>query len=413
MTSPSSGASPRASIWRAPGFLALVWVTFFGFSGYAVLLPLAPSWAVAGGAGPAGSGLVNGVMLGSTVLFQLMVPAALRRWGWGPVMAVGVFLLGLPSLLHLLSDSLPWILLLAAVRGMGFAVLTVTGSAAAAHLVDPARRGAAIGAYGLAVALPNLLFMPWGPTIAERLGWLPVFLIGALPMLGVPATLALAPHLPHGGEEDEEPGRGWSGEAAQPATSLSRTYRALVPPALLLLAVTLAGGSVITFAPQLVERPGVATAGLLATGLTSAVARWLVGGLADRFGAGTFVWPLTLLGAASMAALALVLGLDDWSPVGEGSVLAWVGLLALFGVAYGALQNLTLVLSYALVRKDRISTASAVWNIGFDLGTAVGAVAVGAIASGAGFGWGLLVAGLACAATLPLAWRERGVVSSR
>ncbi|MFK5687985.1 hypothetical protein ACI3GN_15685, partial [Lactiplantibacillus plantarum] len=82
---------------------------------------------------------------------------------------------------------------------------------------------------------------PWGPTIAEHLGWVPVFLIGALPMLGVPATLGLAPHLPHGGEDDEgdraEP-------AARPETSLARTYRALVPPALLLLAVTLAGGSV-------------------------------------------------------------------------------------------------------------------------------------------------------------------------
>ena len=41
-------------------------------------------------------------------------------------MAAGQLLLGLPALLHLVADELSWVLLLAAVRGLGFGILTVT-----------------------------------------------------------------------------------------------------------------------------------------------------------------------------------------------------------------------------------------------------------------------------------------------
>ena len=170
----------------------LVVMTCAGFSGYALLLTVAPLWAVEGGATTAGSGLVNGVLLLFTVLTQLLVPRALRRFGWGPVLAVGLALLGAPGVLLSLSDDLGVILALSAVRGIGFGVLTVTGSAAVAALVVPERRGEAIGAYGLAVAGPNLVLLPAGPWIAESLGYWVAFTLSALPLAGIPAALRLA-----------------------------------------------------------------------------------------------------------------------------------------------------------------------------------------------------------------------------
>ena len=53
----------RGPIWRQPGMPPLVVMTCAGFSGYALLLTVAPLWAVEGGASTAGSGLVNGVLL--------------------------------------------------------------------------------------------------------------------------------------------------------------------------------------------------------------------------------------------------------------------------------------------------------------------------------------------------------------
>lgn len=340
-----------------------------GFAGYAALLAVGPSWAIHGGATEAGAGLVNGVLLGATVLAQLAVPRALATWGTRPVLVAGLLLLGLPAPAYLLSDALAWVLALSALRGIGFGVLTVTGSAAAARLVDPSRRGAAIGAYGLAVALPSLVLLPASVPLADALGFAWVFWIAALPVAGIPAAWALGTVL-----------RGLGHDRPAPAAPTGRPDRrlllAVLAPTVVLFAVTMAGGSLVTFAPQLAG-PTSAMALLLGMGLTAALARWLVGALADRHGVRPFLAPLLLLAAASMAACA-------WA-VAQGSPVALVVAATVLGVSYGALQNLTLVAAFAAAGPTRIPAASACWNIGFDAGTASGAVVAGALAASFSF----------------------------
>ena len=74
----------------------------------------------------------------------------------------------------------------------------------------------------------------------------------------------------------------------------------------------------------------------------------------------------------------------------------WRGLLVL---------ALSLVLSsFGAVSRKEYGAASAIWNIGFDAGTAVGSVLVGTIAAGLSFSPALLVAAAICLATLPLAF---------
>ena len=340
-----------------------------GFAGYAALLAVGPSWAIHGGATEAGAGLVNGVLLGATVLAQLAVPRALATWGTRGVLVVGLLFLGLPAPAYLLSDALPWVLALSALRGIGFGVLTVTGSAAAARLVDPSRRGAAIGAYGLAVALPSLVLLPASVPLADALGFAWVFWIAALPVVGIPAAWGLGTVL-----------RGLGHDRPATTAPTSRPDRrlllAVLAPTVVLFAVTMAGGSLLTFAPQLTG-PTSAMALLLGMGLTAALARWLVGALADRHGVRPFIAPLLLLVAASMAACA-------WA-VAQGRPVALVAAATVLGVSYGALQNLTLVAAFAAAGPTRIPAASACWNIGFDAGTASGAVVAGALAASFSF----------------------------
>ena len=381
-----------SSVYRAPGMPALLLVTLAGFTGYAVLLPTAALWVLRGGADLAGAGLVNGVVLLFTVLTQPVIPALLRRFGWGPVLATGVGLMGTPSLAHLLTDALAPTLALSAVRGLGFGVLTVTGSAAVAELVDPRRRGAAVGAYGLAIALPLVAVLPVAPWLAEEVSFAVVFGLGALPLLGIPGALALGRHF-HQRAASEPAATPSSTSAVVPAGRLSG-IAPLIPPMLLLLGITLPGGAVLTFAPQLVDDPGLVVLLLVALNATAALARWRIGSFADIKGPGAFVPPLVVLGTLGMAGVALAV---HWTaPV----LLVVSG--AVLGIAYGGLQNLTLLLSFAAVERGRYGTASAVWNIGFDLGTALGSVLIGAIAAGADFTVALLVAAGITLATLPL-----------
>jgi predicted MFS family arabinose efflux permease len=356
-------------VWRAPGMLDLAVLSVFGFSGYAALLATAPFWAVNGGATAAGSGLVNGVLLAATVLAQLAVPRALVSWGTGRVLVAGLLLLGVPAPAYLLSDGLGWVLGLSAVRGLGFGILTVVGSTVVAHLVPAGRRGAAIGVYGLAVAVPNLLLLPGSVPVVDRWGFGPVFWAAALPVLGVPPALRLARVLRDAGHVQPV------GADEGPPVRL-RALSGIVPPTVVLFSVTMAGGAVLTFAPQLTDSATAALV-LLIMGITAALSRWLIGALADRRGARPFIAPILTCAAAAMAVCA-------WAVAREQGVVLIAAATAL-GLCYGALQNLTLVVAFAAVGPQQLPAASAVWNIGFDTGTASGAVLAGVLATAYSF----------------------------
>ena len=121
-----------------------------------------------------------------------------------------------------------------------------------------------------------------------------------------------------------------------------------------------------------------------------------MGRFADRTGTHLLLPGTVLLGVVGLAALAA--GLRQ-----EVDVLLLAG-AAVFGTAYGAVQNLTLVVAFAHARGHGASTVSAVWNAAFDMGTGIGAVVVGALAV---TGMGVPMALGACAALiagcLPLA----------
>ena len=377
---PQGTTEGRTSLWRLPAMRALVGATALGFTSYCLTLASLPAYAVAGGAAADTAGVVTAVFLVVTVAVQFAVPALTARYGTGPVLAAGLVALGAPSPLYAVGDGLLWLSAVSAVRGVGFAVLTVLGATLAARVAPAERRGESIGIYGLAIAVPNLVAVPAGVALvldghAGWLAWLAASPVLALPL--VPAVVRRARGGPPAG------------------TSSSRAaVRAALAPSAVLLVVTLAGGGLVTFLP--IERPDgvLAAAALLVFGITGALTRWGAGLLADRAGT-PLLLPLALLvAAAGLSAVALGLG------AGAGWVLAGA---ALFGAGYGAVQNLTLLSAFARAGERGATAASAVWNASFDAGTAVGALTLGFVATGVGLSWTyVLVAGVLLL-TLPLA----------
>ena len=373
------GTTDRTSLWRLPAMRALVGATSLGFVSYCLTLASLPAYAVAGGASPDTAGVVTAVFLVVTIAVQSVVPALTARFGLGPVLAVGLVALGAPSPLYALDDGVVWLSGVSAVRGAGFAVLTVLGAVLAAQVAPAERRGESIGLYGLAIAVPNLLAVPAGAALVldGHPGWLAW--LAASPVLALPLVPGLARSV-H-----------WQAGAG---SSSSAAVRAALAPSAVLLLVTLAGGGLVTFLP--IERPDgvLATAALLVFGLTGAVTRWRAGLLADRVGTATLL-PVSLVVAA--AGLALVaLGLVG----GAGWVLAGA---AVFGAGYGAVQNLTLVTAFARAGEGGSTAASAMWNASFDAGTAVGALVLGLVAAGAGLPMSYVLVAAVLVAGLPLA----------
>jgi predicted MFS family arabinose efflux permease len=381
----------RTALWRLPAMRSLVGVTVLGFTGYWLTLASLPAYAVAGGAAESTAGVVTAVFLVVTVAVQAAVPALTRRFGAGPVLIAGLLALGLPAPLYAVSNGLAWLSWISAIRGAGFGVLTVLGSVLAVQAAPEARRGEAVGLYGLAIAVPNLLAVPAGVALvldghSTLLAWLALAPVLALPMVPALVRAAASAEPPH-------PARGAGRRAALAALA----------PSLVLLVVTLAGGGLVTFLP--IERPdgALATAALLLFGVTGALARWRAGALADRTGGGGLM-PASLV-VAAVGLVAVAAGLHS----ADAAVLIGA---AVFGLGYGSAQNLTLLAAFSRAGADGATAASAVWNAAFDAGTALGALALGGVAAGIGLPWTYVAVAVVLALTVPLAVAARPPVAS-
>ncbi|MFD0866045.1 MFS transporter [Tessaracoccus lubricantis] len=354
---------------RAPGMPLILVTAVVAFAGFAVLLPVSPLWAVEGGAAEFGSGMTTTILMATTVLTQLQVNRWLLRWGWTRTLSLGLLALGVPAALQAISPNLWAVLATNAVRGIGFGIISVCGATAVALLTPPEARGRGLGLYGLAVSIPQLALMTVAPLLVDALGLQGTLMLGLLP---VAALLWVTPL----GRQIERQTAADRASSARRAPLL-RVLALMWMPVAALLLVTASGGAMLTFAPQLASETAVAMTILMAVTGLAAVGRWLAGTLSDRFGTKPFIW--SLLGIAALGVAAVAAALRSERP-------AWlIAGAALLGLAYGAIQTVTLVRAFVDAGEENRASASVLWNVGFDVGTGVGAMAIGALAGGFGF----------------------------
>ncbi len=139
----------------------------------------------------------------------------------------------------------------------------------------------------------------------------------------------------------------------------------------------------------------VVPAALFLQPAASTLGRWFAGRIGDRRGQTRLLVPgvaLSVLGMAAMAATA-------------SSALVVAGATA-FGVGFGVLQNATLSLMYARVPAAGFGAVSALWNAAYDVGMGAGAIAVGFLVAGLGFGPAFLLTAASMLPALVLARRE-------
>lgn len=352
------------------------------FCGFALLVSVVPLWVIRGGGGNLGAGLVTAVMMACTVLAQLSMRRVLAGLGWRRTLMLGSGLLGLPALGHLATDRLWPVIALAALRGLGFGIVTVCGATAVAALVEPARRGRAIGAYGLALAAPQFILVPAAPWLAEQAGFGLVFVLAVLPALAIPLAWPIARAMQ---DRDPAPEAGSGSDAG--AGRRAMLWQALAGPIAALVVITASGGAILTFAPHILPGSALGFGGLLAFTGAAAAARWCAGGIADRLGPTPAIAPLLFTGAIGLAAIGLT---ADGIRTSQSRVLVICGLL-LTGAAYGGLQNLTLTQAFIAAGEPARSSVSIAWNLSFDAGTGIGAFAVGAIATAASYSAAFIV----------------------
>lgn len=366
--------------------LLLRFVSIFASSvGLYLPLSVVPLLAKESGSDSA-AGMATVALLLATVACELVTPRLVARVGYRWALALGLTLLGAPTIMLAFTESTAVILLVSVVRGAGFAITVVAGGAVTALLIPPERRGEGLALVGIVAGLPGLIALPAGVWVATHWGYEPVFvtttvltLLALLTVPGLPRRTASAP--------------GDDGVLA------GLRNPCLMRPATIFAASTAAFGVLVTFVPLAAtgQHAWVAAAALLAQPAAAMGTRLVAGRVGDRHGSGRLLVPGLLLSVTGMAMIAAL-----------GTPSMVIGGALVFGAGFGVLQNATLALMYARVPAGGESAVSAIWNAAFDLGMALGALCAGLVVASIGYGTTFALVAVAMLPALLLIRRDRG-----
>lgn len=367
VTTPEAPKAPNQSVERlfSPQLVRLLMAALgAGLSMY-LLTSVVPLYLATSGSGGVGAGLSTGAMMLSAVAVELAVPRMLDRFGYRDTLALGLILLGLPALLLPVSTSLPLVLAVCLFRGAGLAILVVGAVALIAEVAPAHRRGEALGMYGVVVGVPAVAGLPLGVFLVDHIGFTGVFILGAVTSL---AGLTMIPGLP----STQTHAR------IKQHTNVLKGLKnsGLLMPAGVFAAVTVAAGIGVTFIPLAVAegKHSVIVTALFIQAAAAPLARWLAGRYGDRHGARRLLLPSVLLATLGAGSLVFV----------QHTTIVFIGML-LFGLGFGAAQNVTISIMYDRVEPNRYGQVSALWNLAYDAGWGVGAIAFGAVVAGTGY----------------------------
>lgn len=383
--------SQETNIWKVPGYTPTMVAIAAAFGAWSILLPVVPLAVIDSGGSATLAGGSTGIFMAFTVATQIVSPWLLRRWGYRRVMALSAFTLGVPAFGHLLGTDAWIVLLFSALRGVGFGALTVSESALIAELSPVRLLGKATGMIGVFTGLGQMIFLPLGLFMADSLGYASTYITaGLIGFLGFAMCLRIPKIKVTLAEDNDE------------EVNIIRvpTWKLVLVPALALTTFSMSYGAISSFlSPAMQELDaarGASLAGIMLSivGGAAMIFRYFAGVVADRTGApGSLYIPSQIMAIIGVGTISLTLFME--------SSIWWLVLGAvLFGGAFGIAQNEALLSMFDRLPRERVSEASAIWNIFYDSGTGLGSTLLGAMVAGYGYdgafgaGVAILIAGL-------------------
>jgi MFS family permease len=376
-----TGEPPRPRLLTAA--LARVLAASFGaLSSFYLLLSVTPMLTTSAGS----AGIVTGVLMFGGVLAELATPRLMARLGVRRVLAIGLVLLGAPSLLLIPSDQLAVIVAVCAVRGLGFGLTVVASGSLVVSLVPAERRGEGLGIFGVVASAPGIVALPAGVWLAGHVGYPLVFALAAVAALGGLAAQIGSRRPSEDDASADEPSGLLDGLRSGNQMRLALAF----------VATTVAAGIVVAFLPLAGVSSAAGAAALLVQAVTATVGRWAAGRYGDRKGHRRLLVPGLVTTALGMALLA-----------GAANPVSLMAGAALFGAGFGAVQCVTLAMMIERVDRSGYGMVNAVWNLAYDLGYGAGPVAFGAVVGRTGYPVAFALTGVLVLTALVPALRDR------
>jgi DHA1 family multidrug resistance protein-like MFS transporter len=394
-----TGRGPFAGLPREAAILSAV--SFTVALGYGIVAPGIPAFARQFGVSVAAAASVISAFALMRVVFALPAGRLVDRFGSRRVMAAGIAVVAVSSMLAGFSQSFAQLLVLRGVGGLGSAMFSVSAQALLLASVPSGQRGRASGLYTGGFLLGGITGPALGGLVATWSLRAPFFLYGAL--LVVPAVIATVALGPAAGPVTAR-------ATASPRVSLTvlagalrgRAYQAVaaVNFADSFAVLGIRGAIIPLFVRDSMHRSAAWTGiGFLVFAALNGAALLPAGRVADTLGRRPVMVAGCAISAAGLLLLAVLPGL--W---------AYLGALAVAGAGSGLLDVApSAMLGDLLSAQARQSgILVAFFQMAGDVGAVTGPVVAGLLVDGASYpaAFGLAGGVLAAAALLALATPE-------
>ena len=320
-------------------------------------------------------GFVMGLYSGVGIICQPLIGPWVDVIGRRPFMLGGVALNVVASLLAALPGSVALLALVRVIQGFAFSTFFVGAFSYVVDIIPPARRGWALGIYGVSGFVATAFAPVLGEWIVRRWGFRSLFVASAVLALGTAALV-------------------WPMREARrdailrlaPGTMRAALEDVLRLPMVVAVFFGLGSGTVFAFMPTFAEDLGVTTLSLFYTGYAaSAIAVRIAGGtLIDTRGRRAVIVPSMFVQASGtllLAALGVLVTRSSVTPVVP--LLVIVGLIA--GGAHGFLYPGLAALITDDTPAERRASVVGVFSAMFLVGQTTGAFVFGWVAHTAGY----------------------------
>ena len=152
-------------------FRALWLAVFLFYLSFQLLVPVVPLYAVRLGASDVQLGLLTGLFAGTAMLLRPVVGQLTDSLGRRPLILLGSTIFAAAPLGYAAAGGLAALLALRVLHGSGMGFGQTAASVAAADLAPIARRGEALGVFGLASTFGIMLGPYAGIELYRRLGY--------------------------------------------------------------------------------------------------------------------------------------------------------------------------------------------------------------------------------------------------
>lgn len=353
------------TLWT-PTFILLCLVELLGYAQQAMINPVLPLYITELGGSPFVVGLVISAFAATSVIARPIIGYWADRWSECGVLAFGSLMLAV----GVLFCFLPFVaaaLLANGLRGVGWAGVNAGGYAILARIAPEARRGEASGYYSGAQSTPTVMF----PAVALWLlsapfgGYnLTFFVMIALGLAGALVCYPMARQLPpleHHIHARLSPSPWWR-------QIFTISERGVVLPAGLMFVNQLSFPALTSFIVLYAREIGVANIGsyFIVSGVTSVLARPLLGRMSDRIGVGYSLTATFVLQALALLLLVFAANL---------AMLLLAGIFYMLGMAVGGAA--TLIIAMKRATPERRGRFMATFSVAYPLGYGIGALITG------------------------------------